>query len=124
MKIVTYLNNLLAKPVFAQTVQSQLPWKIPTLPGIITFLIRIFFSIAALAALLYLLLGAFAWVTSSGNKENVQKAQDKIQAAVVGLILIAAVLAIGVTLEQFVFKQNVCLGLTCEIKIPALLEPN
>ncbi len=124
MKIIEAISGWLVKPVYAQTVQSQLPWKIPTLPGIITFLIRIFFTLSALAALLFLLLGALAWITSSGNKENVQKAQDKIQAAVVGLLLIAAVLAIGVTLEQFVFKQNVCLGLTCEIKIPALLEPN
>lgn len=124
MKIIAAISSLLVKPVSAQTVQSQLPWKIPTLSGVITFLIRIFFSLSALAALLFLLLGALAWITSSGNKENVQKAQDKIQAAIVGLLLIAAVLAIGVTLEQFVFKGNVCLGLTCEVKIPALLEPN
>jgi len=124
MKIIAAISGLFIKPVYAQTVQSQLPWRIPTLPGVLTFLIRIFFSISALAALLFLLLGAFSWITSSGNKESVQKAQDKIQAAVVGLLLIAAVLAIGVTLEQFVFKQNVCLGLTCEIKIPALLESN
>jgi hypothetical protein len=122
MKIIEAISGLLIKPAYAAGV--NLGFKIPTIPELLTFLVRIFFSIAAVAALLFLLLGAFSWVTSSGNKESVQKAQDKIQAAIVGLLLIAAVLAIGATLEQFVFKGNVCLGLTCDVKIPALLESN
>jgi len=84
-------------------------------------MIRAFFIIAGLAALLYLLLGALAWVTSGGNKENVDKARDKITAAVLGLIIIVAVLAIIVTFEQVIFRQQICLGLSCNLVIPALL---
>lgn len=88
---------------------------IPSLPDIISFLIKLFFFIAGLAALIYLLLGAFGWVTSSGDKEAVKKAQDKIQAAVVGLIVIVLVLAVMVTLEQFVFNKKFCLGISCPV---------
>src|SRR3990167_10810530 len=118
----------LAAPVLAQdpTIQvneNAIGFKIPTLGDILTFLIRIFFIIAGLAALLFLLTGALSWVTSGGNKENVDKARDKITNAVVGLILIVAVLAIIVTLEQVVFGNNLCLGLSCPITIPSLLKP-
>ena len=121
MNIITLINAFFVKSVYAQeTVTSTLP--IPSLPEIITFLVRIFFTISGLAALLYLLLGAFSWITSAGNKENVQKAQEKIQAAIIGLLLIVVVLAIGVTLEQFVFNKEICLGISCPITIPSLLK--
>jgi len=57
------------------------------------FLIRIFFIVAFLAALLYGLLGAFDWISSSGEKEKIEKAQLKITNAIVGLIIIVAVIA-------------------------------
>ena len=98
-------------------------FKIPSMADIIGFLIKFLFFFAGLAALLYLLLGAFAWVTSSGDKENVKKAQDKIQAAVVGLVIIVVVVVIIATLEQVVLKGSFCIGLTCPIVIPALLTP-
>lgn len=95
---------------------------IPSLVDVLTFLIRIFFVIAGVMALLYLLQGALSWITSGGDKENVKKAQDKIQAAVIGLIVIVAVLALIVTLEQVVFKKQICVGLSCPISIPSLIE--
>lgn len=98
-------------------------WRIPSLADVISFLIKAFFVIAGLAALLYLLLGAFAWVTSGGDKENVKKAQDKIQASIIGLLILVAVLAIIVTLEQVVFSQKLCLGITCPLTIPRLIGP-
>src|SRR3990170_3247205 len=110
LQFLAYLG--LAVPAYAQNtaIKANLGFAPPTLATILTFMIRAFFIIAGLAALLYLLLGALAWVTSGGNKENVDKARDKITAAVVGLILIVAVLAIIVTLEQVVFGNRLCLG--------------
>ena len=58
-----------------------LGFKIPTFSDILTFTIRGFFIVSGVAALFFLLLGALAWVTSGGNKENVEKAQQKIQQA-------------------------------------------
>ncbi len=126
LPFLTYLKFV--APAFAQsnTIQvneKDIGFKIPNLGNILTFLIRAFFIVAGLAALLFLLTGALTWVTSGGNKENVDKARDKITNAVIGLILIVAVLAVIVTLEQIVFANNLCLGLTCPITIPPLLKP-
>ena len=96
---------------------------LPSMAQIIGFLMKFLFFFAGLAALLYLLLGALAWVTSSGDKENVKKAQDKIQAAVVGLVIIVVVVVLLATLEQVVLKNVFCIGLTCTINIPSLIHP-
>lgn len=112
--------------VFAQSElqvdENTLQFAIPSLGEILTFIIRFFFVMAGLAALLYLLLGAFTWITSGGNKENVEKARDKIQAAIVGIILVVIVVAILATLETVVFSSKLCFGLTCPVSIPTLLK--
>jgi len=119
-------NMILPGALLAQATvkvdEVALGFKIPTLSTLLTFAIRAFFVVAGLMALLYLLLGALSWVTSGGNKENVDKARDKITNAVIGVIMIVAVLAVVATIEQVVFKQAVCFGLTCEITIPDLLQ--
>jgi len=101
---------------------GDLGFQIPSLGDILTFIIRAFFVIAGLAALLYLLLGALAWITSGGDKEAITAAQQKIQAAVIGMILIVAVLAIIWTLEQVIFNRRICLGLSCPLTLPGLVE--
>src|SRR3990167_2029272 len=101
---------------------GALGFKIPSLGDILTFIIRAFFVIAGLAALLYLLLGALAWITSGGDKEAITAAQQKIQAAVIGMILIVAVLAIIWTLEQVIFNRRICLGLSCPLTLAGLVE--
>jgi len=101
---------------------GDLGFQIPSLGDILTFIIRAFFVIAGLAALLYLLLGALAWITSGGDKEAITAAQQKIQAAVIGMILIVAVLAIIWTLEQVIFNRRICLGLSCPLTLPGLIE--
>lgn len=101
---------------------AQLGFNPPQLENVITFFIRFLFVVAGLAALLYLILGALAWITSGGNKENVDKAREKIQAAVVGLILIFVVLAIVVLLENVLFTQSCGLGISKQICIPKLIQ--
>jgi hypothetical protein len=129
MKLKKALNSIflfIASGVFAQDKlqvdTGELGWQIPQMGDIITFMIRLFFVIAGVAALLYLLLGAFSWITSGGNKENVEKARDKIQAAIVGIILIIIVVAILATFEKIVFGGKLCFGLTCDISIPSLIQ--
>ena len=101
---------------------GALGFKIPSLADILTFAIRAFFAIAGIAALFYMLIGAFGWVTSGGDKDSITAARERIQAAVVGMILIVAVLAIIWTLEQVIFKRRVCLGLSCPVTLPGLIE--
>jgi len=102
---------------------SKLGFAIPTLSDLLTFAVRVFFVIAGLAALFYMLIGAFSWVTSGGDKDAVAAAREKIQSAVVGLIMMVVVLAIVWTLEQVVFKRRICLGVSCPLTFPSLLEP-
>ena len=99
-----------------------LGFNIPTLSDILTFAIRAIFVFGGLAALFFLLLGAFSWITSGGDKDKVSAAQQKIQAAVIGVIMIAVVLAIVVTLEQVILGGKICLGLSCPITIPSLIK--
>lgn len=119
--------SFLAPEVYAANgdVGGGLGFTVPNLAKVLSFVIRFLFFFAGLAALLYLLLGALSWVTSSGDKENVKKAQDKIQAAVVGLVVIVAVLVLIATMEQLVLKGAFCVGLTdCSVQdaVPKLLN--
>ena len=112
----------LSYPACTSIDTGDLGFKIPSLGDLLTFAIRAFFVIAGLAALFYLLLGALGWVTSGGDKDAVTAAREKIQAAVVGMILIVAVLAIIWTLEQVIFNRRICLGLSCSLTLPGLIE--
>ena len=100
-----------------------LGFKIPNITEILTFIFRFFFILAGLIALVYLLLGALAWITSGGNKESVDKAREKIQAAIVGLILIFVVLAVVIVIENIFFLPGQGLGLSKPIVFPGLIEP-
>lgn len=127
MKILTFLKNLVIKPVSAvdPTITGgsiTLPFANPSLGDVLSFAIKTLFTIAGLAALLYLIMGALSWVTSGGDKEKVDKAQQKIQAAVIGLIVLVAVVALAITLEQVVFNESVCLGFTCPVQFGTLLK--
>lgn len=96
-----------------------LGFKVPSFDEALTFIIRGFFIVAGLVALLYLLLGAMSWITSGGNKENVDKAREKIQAALIGIILVFIVLAIVGVVENIL---NLGLGITKPIVFPRLIK--
>ncbi len=111
--------------VLAQDVtvaQVQVGFTIPDFGDVLTFVIRLFFIIAGLMAMLYLLLGAFSWITSGGNKEAVDKARDKIMNAVIGVVLIFAALAIVGLIEQLFFPVGSGLGITRPIRFQKLVK--
>jgi len=109
--------NLIPK-VYADVVTIKPGITPPSLSEILGFVIKGFFILAGLAAILYLLLGAFSWITSGGSKENVEKAREKIQAAVLGLIIIFIVLSLVVLVESIF---DVGLGVSKVIKVPTLV---
>jgi len=109
--------NLIPK-VYAAAVTIKPGITPPSLSDVLGFIIKGFFILAGLAAILYLLLGAFSWITSGGSKENVEKAREKIQAAVLGLIIIFIVLSLVVLVENIF---NVGLGVSKEIIVPTLV---
>jgi len=99
-----------------------LGFEIPNLSILLTFLIRFFFVLAGLSALLYLLWGSLDWIISGGEKEKVEKARSKIMNALIGVIVIVATLSLIWTLEQVVFKEALCFGVSCDMKLPVLLK--
>jgi hypothetical protein len=60
--------------------------------------LTIIFILAALAVLFMLVLGAFSWITSGGDKDSVGKARSRIVNALIGL----AVLALAYFIARFV----------------------
>ena len=66
MKLSNKLNGLYFSVLAASELEvdkGTLGFEIPTFGEILTFIIRLFFVLAGIAALLYLLLGAFTWIT-------------------------------------------------------------
>lgn len=65
---------------------------------IINLLINNFITIAFIAgvivAFFFLISGAISWITSGGDKENLQKSQKKITSALVGLFVLFSLYAI------------------------------
>ncbi len=101
--VVTLATFLIfAKGVFAQATPS--PIKISISPpeqvritdfgklfsGAVAFLLLIAF----LLAFFYLILGGISWLTSGGDKAAVETARNKIIAAIIGLIIVAATWAL------------------------------
>lgn len=109
-------------PATVQVNPSALNFAIPTFSDLLTFLIRFFFVLAGLAALIMMLWGALTWVTSGGEKEGVEKARNKMVAAIVGILLVVVALAIIWSMENIVFQKKVCFGLSCPVTLPALLK--
>lgn len=103
--------------------ESTLGFEIPNFSTLLTFLIRFIFVVAGVIALVMMLWGALSWVTSGGDKGNVENARNKIVQAVVGILLIIVVVAVVATLEQVVFQNTLCFGLTCPVTIPQILVP-
>lgn len=58
--------------------------------GAVAFLLLIAF----LLAFFYLILGGISWLTSGGDKAGVEAARNKIIAAIIGLIIVAATWAL------------------------------
>ncbi len=56
--------------------------------------ISLFLVVAGIVALIYLLWGALDWITSGGDKEKLLKARQKIQNAIIGLIIVFAALVL------------------------------
>ena len=63
-------------------------------PTLFNRLLTLIIAIAALLVFLYLIWGGIDWITSGGDKGKTEQARQKIVAAVIGLIIVAASYAI------------------------------
>ena len=69
---------------------------------VLTNALTIIFVIAALAVLFMLIIGAFQWITSGGDKEKVGAARGRITNALIGLAILALAFLITVVVGQIV----------------------
>ncbi len=97
----------LISPAYAQGIVNNALPQLGTGEGetifgnLITGLISLAIVVGVIAALIFLILGAIRWITSSGDKNQLQQAQQTITSAVIGLIILAAVFAIMVVVSTF-----------------------
>ncbi|MBI4089321.1 MAG: hypothetical protein HY424_01280 [Candidatus Levybacteria bacterium] len=56
--------------------------------GVLGGFVQLFFILAAIVAVIYLIYGGIKWITSRGEKDQVESARNHIIAAIVGLIVV------------------------------------
>lgn len=82
------------------------PWaRVQTLDVLIPNLINLALVVAVVVFFFLLLLGGIQWITSAGDKESLAKAQRKITAALVGIIIVFSAWAIK-SLVWYFFGLN------------------
>lgn len=95
---------LVSSVAYAQNLNIQPPTNFPRadLGSVISAVVGILLIISAIAAFLFLILGGLQWITSGGDKAGMEAARNKITAAIIGLIIVAAAWAIMFLIGQFI----------------------
>jgi hypothetical protein len=114
---VTSVSTLLATgTAFATNIQinhDNLPKGFVADPNkLITDLVNIAFIIAIILVFFFLIWGGIEWITSGGDKGKTESARNKITAAVIGLIVLAAAYAILTLTLQLLGYENLETALT------------
>ena len=84
--------------------------------------IQLVIVVAALITLFQLLMGAIDWINSSGEKEKLAKAQNKILNAIVGLLLVIIAFVVFSVISNQILGGNIiqCTTTGCNFNIPHL----
>ncbi len=89
---------LSASPVWAADISIVISKpetvKITDLGKLMGSLVGVVLILAAIAAFFFLIYGGLSWIISGGDKSKVEAAQKRIQAALIGLIIVFAVWAL------------------------------
>ncbi len=100
-------SNAFASKVNVALTDANLPTGFFTNPSqLITDLVNIAFVIAVILVFFYLIWGGIEWITSGGDKGKTEGARNKITAAVIGLIVLAASYAILTLTLQLLGYNN------------------
>lgn len=89
-----------------------------SLGDVISNALLIVFIAAALAVLIFLIIGAFRWITSGGDKDAIGKARGTIVNALIGLAILA--LAFFITV---LFGQILNINILNLPQLPTLNDP-
>lgn len=80
-------------------------FKINDVGQLISAAVGVLLILSALLAFFYLILGGIQWITSGGDKTNMEAARNKITHAIVGLIIVGAAWAMMVLVQNFLGFQ-------------------
>lgn len=75
--------------------------------ALVSRIIDVVFIVAAAMTFFYLIFGAISWITSGGDKGKVEAARNKITAAVIGLLILAATWGAFTLIVQLFFGTDV-----------------
>ncbi len=84
--------------------------------NLIGSILDIVIAVAVLMLLLYLIWGAFSWITSSGDKSKTEEARNRMSTAVIGIIVLSSTIALFMLVQQILgicvldFGTNACAG--------------
>lgn len=96
---------LSASSAFAQpttiTIEKPPNVRITDFGKLIGSIVGIALVLATLAAFIYLIWGGIQWITSGGDKAGVEAAQHRIQAALLGLLIVFATWALFTVVGRF-----------------------
>ena len=81
------MKNLALKLPGGETIDNPVHW-FPDLASFLSPLLQVAFYIAVFLAFYFLIWGAYQYILSQGNKENLAKARAKITWALVGLLVV------------------------------------
>lgn len=96
------MENLAAKALAAEIIISPPPKTGYTDLGVfVGNFLQLAFGLALLVVLVMLIWGAFEWITSGGDKDNVAKARSRIINALIGLAVLAVAFALARVAGQF-----------------------
>lgn len=104
----------------AQTITIQIskpPGALSDISKILSAGISLILIVAGLVAFVYLLLGGIKWITSGGDKGQLEAARNQIIQALIGLIVVFAAWGIIVLFQKL---TGICLGFgtDCPITLP------
>jgi len=91
-------------PIVGLRFKTPKPGEAKTIFGknIVSGVIGIFLTIGVVVFIIQFLLGGLAWIMSEGDENKVKGARDKIQNALIGLVIIFSIFAI-IKLIGYVF---------------------
>ena len=110
-----FIVNAEVPPTPGEILLTQPQGVLTNLSIIIGAGISLILIVAGLIAFVYMLLGGIQWITSGGDKANVEKARNQIVQALIGLIVVFAACGIIRLVESM---TGICLGFSCSVDIP------
>jgi hypothetical protein len=78
--------------------------------------------VAAVLVFMYMIWGAIDWISAAGDSSKIQKARNKITGAVIGILVLAAVVALFIMVQQIlgieVFRFGAASGTPTTVSTP------